>query len=114
MNPADDLTARIQHIAERARQRQRERTPEPTPKPARVVRLPLWPAELRASRCVNHGLLFHDSLLASTRLPRGTAWFSPLNSPRVGSFTLMRRPQAPPGLTPSLQALLPAQLAVGS
>ena len=59
MNPADDLTARIRHIAERAQQRQRERTPEPTPKPARVVRLPLWPEELRTCpSCVLRSALF--------------------------------------------------------
>ena len=45
MNPADDLTARIRQIAERARQR--PRPPAPKPIPAQVVRLPLWPAELR-------------------------------------------------------------------
>jgi len=59
MNPADDLTARIRQIAERAQQRQRERTPEPTPKPARVVRLPLWPEELRTCpSCVLRSALF--------------------------------------------------------
>ena len=59
MNPADDLTARIQQIAERVQQRQRERTPEPTPKPARVVRLPLWPEELRTCpSCVLRSALF--------------------------------------------------------
>ena len=59
MSPTDDLTARLQRIAERAQQRQRERTPEPTPKPARVVRLPLWPAELRACpSCVLRSALF--------------------------------------------------------
>jgi hypothetical protein len=59
MNPADDLTARIRHIAERAQQRQRKRTPEPTPKPARVVRLPLWPEELRTCpSCVLRSALF--------------------------------------------------------
>jgi hypothetical protein len=47
MNPADDLTARIRQIAERAQQRQRAPAPQTTPKPAPVVRLPLWPAELR-------------------------------------------------------------------
>lgn len=59
MNSADDLTARLQHIAERTRQRQRERTPEPTSKPAPVVRLPLWPAELRTCpSCVLRSALF--------------------------------------------------------
>jgi len=59
MSSADDLTARIQQIAERAQQRQRERTPEPTPKPARVVRLPLWPEELRTCpSCVLRSALF--------------------------------------------------------
>ena len=47
MNSANDLVSRIQQIAERAQQRQRQRTPEPTPQPAKIVRLPLWPAELR-------------------------------------------------------------------
>ncbi|MDQ5908184.1 MAG: hypothetical protein QG599_275 [Pseudomonadota bacterium] len=37
-------------------------------------------------RCVNHGLLFHDSLLASSRLPKGTAWFSPLKFPTGGEL----------------------------
>ncbi|MBK8533834.1 MAG: transposase [Candidatus Competibacteraceae bacterium] len=37
-------------------------------------------------RCVNHGLLFHSSLLASTRLPKGTAWFSPLKFPTGGEL----------------------------
>jgi hypothetical protein len=47
MNSADDLVSRIRQIAERARQRPREPAPDPTPKSAKVVRLPLWPAELR-------------------------------------------------------------------
>ena len=59
MNPADDLTARLQRMAERAQQRQRERTPKPTPKPAPVVRLPLWPEELRTCpSCVLRSALF--------------------------------------------------------
>ena len=59
MNSADDLVSRIRQIAERAQQRQRERTPEPTPQPARVVRLPLWPAELRTCpSCVLRSALF--------------------------------------------------------
>lgn len=59
MNSADDLTARIQQIAERARQRQREPAPEPAPKPAKIVRLPLWPAELRTCpSCVLRSALF--------------------------------------------------------
>jgi len=59
MNPADDLTARLQQIADRAQQLQRERMPEPTPKPARVVRLPLWPEELRTCpSCVLRSALF--------------------------------------------------------
>ena len=37
-------------------------------------------------RCVTHGLLFHSSLLASTRLPKGTAWFSPLKFPTGGEL----------------------------
>ena len=57
MNSADDLTARLQRMAERAQQRQRQRTPKPTP--AQVVRLPLWPAELRACpSCVLRSALF--------------------------------------------------------
>ena len=48
MNSSDDLTARIQQIAERAQQHPRAPAPKPTPKPAPVVRLPLWPAELRS------------------------------------------------------------------
>lgn len=48
MNSTDDLTARIRQIAERAKQRNRGRAPEPAPKPAKVTRLPIWPAELRA------------------------------------------------------------------
>ena len=59
MNPADDLTARIQQIAERARQRPRPPTSKPPPQPARVVRLPIWPAELRACpSCVLRSALF--------------------------------------------------------
>ena len=59
MNSADDLTARIQQIAERAQQRQRERTPKPTSQPAKVVRLPLWPEELRTCpSCVLRSALF--------------------------------------------------------
>ena len=54
MNTADDLTVRIQHIAERARQR-----PRPPAQPACVVRLPLWPAELRTCpSCVLRSALF--------------------------------------------------------
>ena len=59
MNSANDLVSRIQQIAERAQQRQRQRTPEPTPQPAKVVRLPLWPAELRTCpSCVLRSALF--------------------------------------------------------
>jgi hypothetical protein len=55
MNPADGLTARLQRMAERARQRPRQ----PTPKPTKVVRLPLWPVELRACpSCVLRSALF--------------------------------------------------------
>ena len=55
MNPADDLTARLQRMAERAQQRPRP----PTPKPTKVVRLPLWPAELRTCpSCVLRSALF--------------------------------------------------------
>jgi len=45
MNPADDLTARLQHMAERAKQRPRPPAPQPPPQPAPVARLPIWPAE---------------------------------------------------------------------
>ena len=59
MNSADDLASRIQQIAERAQQRQRERTPKPTSQPAKVVRLPLWPEELRTCpSCVLRSALF--------------------------------------------------------
>ena len=59
MSSANDLTARIRQIAERARQRQREPAPEPAPKPAKIVRLPLWPAELRTCpSCVLRSALF--------------------------------------------------------
>ena len=59
MNSSDDLVSRIQQIAARARQRPREPAPEPTPKPAKVVRLPLWPAELRTCpSCVLRSALF--------------------------------------------------------
>ena len=59
MNSADDLAARLQRMAERAQQRNRERTPEPTLKLARVVRLPLWPEELRTCpSCVLRSALF--------------------------------------------------------
>jgi len=57
MNSSDDLTARLQHIAERAQQR--PRAPAPKPTPAKVVRLPLWPAELRTCpSCVLRSALF--------------------------------------------------------
>ena len=57
MNSANDLVSRIQQIAERAQQRQRK--PAPTSKPAPVVRLPLWPAELRTCpSCVLRSALF--------------------------------------------------------
>jgi len=59
MNSADDLTARIQQIAERIKQRPRTPAPKPTPQPAKVVRLPLWPAELRTCpSCVLRSALF--------------------------------------------------------
>ncbi len=59
MSSANDLTARIRQIAERARQRQREPAPKPAPKPAKIVRLPLWPAELRTCpSCVLRSALF--------------------------------------------------------
>jgi hypothetical protein len=51
MNPADDLTARIQQIAERARQRPRAPTAEPAlePPPAALERLPEWPEGVRGT-----------------------------------------------------------------
>lgn len=59
MHSSNDLTARLQRMAERAQQRQREPTPKPTPQPAKVVRLPLWPAELRTCpSCVLRSALF--------------------------------------------------------
>ena len=59
MNSSNDLTARIQQIAERAKQRPRTPAPKPTPQPAQVVRLPLWPAELRTCpSCVLRSALF--------------------------------------------------------
>jgi hypothetical protein len=59
MNSSDDLTARIQQIAERAQHHPRAPAPKPTPKPAPVVRLPLWPAELRTCpSCVLRPALF--------------------------------------------------------
>ena len=59
MNSSDDLTARIQQIAERAQHHPRAPAPKPTPKPAPVVRLPLWPAELRTCpSCVLRSALF--------------------------------------------------------
>ena len=59
MHSSDDLVSRIQQIAERAQQRQRKPAPKPTPKPAKVVRLPLWPAELRTCpSCVLRSALF--------------------------------------------------------
>ena len=59
MNPADDLKARLAQIAERARQRPRAPASETTAKPAKVVRLPLWPAELRTCpSCVLRSALF--------------------------------------------------------
>ena len=41
MHSADDLTARLQRMAERAQQRPRQPDAKPTPKPAKVVRLPI-------------------------------------------------------------------------
>ena len=59
MSSANDLTARIRQIAERAQQRPRPSAPKPPPKPARVVRLPIWPAELRTCpSCVLRSALF--------------------------------------------------------
>jgi predicted transcriptional regulator len=59
MNSSDDLVSRIQQIAARAQQRQRKPTPKPTQKPAKIVRLPLWPAELRTCpSCVLRSALF--------------------------------------------------------
>jgi hypothetical protein len=57
MSSADDLTARIRQIAERAQQH--PRPPAQPAKSAKVVRLPLWPAELRACpSCVLRSALF--------------------------------------------------------
>ena len=57
MNSTDDLTARIRQIAERAQRR--PRPPTKSAKPAKVVRLPLWPEELRACpSCVLRSALF--------------------------------------------------------
>ncbi len=57
MNSTDDLTARIRQIAERAQQH--PRPPTKPAKPAKVVRLPLWPEELRACpSCVLRSALF--------------------------------------------------------
>jgi hypothetical protein len=52
MTASDDLTARIQQIAERAKQRNRERglTADSKPRPkatAKIIKLPLWPEGLR-------------------------------------------------------------------
>ena len=59
MHSSDDLVSRIQQIAERARQRPRQPDAKPTPKPAKIVRLPLWPAELRTCpSCVLRSALF--------------------------------------------------------
>ena len=59
MNSSDDLVSRIQQIAERAQQRPRPPAPKPPPQPAQVVRLPLWPAELRTCpSCVLRSALF--------------------------------------------------------
>ena len=59
MNSSDDLVSRIRQIAERAQQRPRPSAPKPPPKPARVVRLPIWPAELRTCpSCVLRSALF--------------------------------------------------------
>ena len=52
----NDLTVRIQQIAERAKQRPKTRRPA---EPAKVERLPLWPAELRTCpSCVLRSALF--------------------------------------------------------
>jgi hypothetical protein len=59
MHSSDDLTARLQRMAERAQQRPRQPDAKPTPKPAKVVRLPIWPAELRTCpSCVLRSALF--------------------------------------------------------
>ena len=59
MNSADALVSRIRQIAERAQQHPRAPAPKPTPQPAKVVRLPLWPAELRTCpSCVLRSALF--------------------------------------------------------
>ena len=73
-------------------------------------------AELAQDPTVASTMAFYSmsDFLLHRGCPRVRLGFRHLNSPRVGSFTPMRRPHAPPGLTPSPQALLPAQLAVGS
>ena len=59
MSLSEELTGRLQRIAERAKQRPRTPAPKPTPQPAQVVRLPLWPAELRTCpSCVLRSALF--------------------------------------------------------
>ena len=59
MSWADDLVSRIRQIAEHAKHRPRAPAPQTTPKPAPVVRLPLWPAELRTCpSCVLRSALF--------------------------------------------------------
>ncbi|MCK7577117.1 MAG: hypothetical protein MZV65_15635 [Chromatiales bacterium] len=70
MNPADDLKTRIQHIAERARQRPRAPALGNRPEPAPVVRLPLWPAELRTCpSCVLRSALFRRGAAGATAKP---------------------------------------------
>jgi hypothetical protein len=51
MNSSDDLTARLQHIAERAKQRPRAPATEPAlePPPAALERLPEWPEGVRGA-----------------------------------------------------------------
>lgn len=56
MKASNDLTTRIRHIADRAKQRSRSPA---MAKPAKVTRLPLWPAELRTCpSCVLRSTLF--------------------------------------------------------
>ena len=73
MTASDDLTARIQQIAERAKQRNRERglTADSKPRPkatAKIIKLPLWPEELRVCpSSVLRSALFGVCLLYTSR-----------------------------------------------
>ena len=116
MNSADDLAARLQRMAERAQQRNRERTPEPTLKLARVVRLPLWPEELRTCpSCVLRSALFgvvrRGRRQARTRPHRPPA----LRWPRALQRLAHQAPVAPqlpgyPGHGPNAKLIFPSNL----